>query len=83
MSGLLPLGRISKPHGLKGEIKVFFYGGKLDIITRLERLFVYKKKLEKPLEFKITSLRIQNDATIIGLEGINTIEEASELNCNG
>ncbi|MBI4228828.1 MAG: 16S rRNA processing protein RimM, partial [Deltaproteobacteria bacterium] len=32
-----------------------------------------------PVEFKITNFRIQNDTTIIRLEGINTIEEASEL----
>jgi 16S rRNA processing protein RimM len=76
---LLPLGRISKPHGLNGEVRVFLYSGNLDSITKVNRLFIYQKEHEKPVEFKITNLKIQNNTTIIGLEGINTIEEASEL----
>jgi 16S rRNA processing protein RimM len=76
---LLPLGRISKPHGLNGEVRVFLYSGNLDSITELNRLFIYKKEHEKPVEFNIANLRIQNNTTIIGLEGINTIEEAAEL----
>jgi 16S rRNA processing protein RimM len=76
---LLPIGRISKPHGLNGEVRVFLYSGNLDSITELNRLFIHKKEHEKPVEFNIANLRIQNNTIIIGLEGINTIEEASEL----
>jgi 16S rRNA processing protein RimM len=76
---LLPLGKISKPHGLNGEVRVFLYSGNVDSITRLNRLFIYKKEDEKPVELKISKLRIQNKTTIIGFEGIKTIEEASEL----
>jgi 16S rRNA processing protein RimM len=76
---LLPLGEISKPHGLHGEVKVFLYSGNADSITKLNRLFIYKKEDEKPVEIKISDLRVQNKTTIIRLEGINTIEEASEL----
>lgn len=79
MNELLPVGKISKPHGLKGEVKVFLYGGKLDSITKLNSLFIRKKEDEKPVELKISHLRIQNNTTIIGLEGINTTEEASVL----
>ncbi|MGB7292985.1 MAG: ribosome maturation factor RimM [Thermodesulfobacteriota bacterium] len=76
---LLPLGKISKPHGLNGEVRVFLYSGNVDSITRVDRLFISKKEDEKPVELKISNLRIQNKITIIKLEGVNTIEEASEL----
>ena len=79
MNELLPLGKISKPHGLNGEVRVFLYGGNLDSITKLNSLFICKKEDEKPVELKISHLRIHNNTTIIGLEGINTIEEASGL----
>jgi 16S rRNA processing protein RimM len=77
--GLLPLGRISKPHGLNGEVRIVLYSGNLDSINSVNRLFIYKKEREKPVELRITKLRIQNNTTIIGLEGITTIEEASGL----
>lgn len=79
MNELLPLGRISKPHGLNGEVRVVLYSGNVDSITSVNRLFIYTKGHEKPVELKITSLRIQNKTTILGLEGINTVEEASGL----
>ena len=79
MNELLPLGKISKPHGLNGAVRVFIYSGNLDSITKLDRLYIYKKEHNKPVELKISNLRIQNKTTIIGLEGINTIEEASKL----
>jgi 16S rRNA processing protein RimM len=76
---LLPVGRISKTHGLNGEVRVVLYSGNLDGITKVNRLFIYKKGHEKPIELKITNLRIQNNRTVVGFEGINTIEEASGL----
>ncbi len=76
MSELLPLGRISKPYGLHGEVRVVLYSGNLDSISKLNRFFIYKGEDENPVELKISNLRIKNNTTIVGLEGINTIEEA-------
>jgi 16S rRNA processing protein RimM len=76
---LLPLGKISKPHGLNGEVRIFLYSGNLDSINKLNSLFICKKEDERPVELKISHLRIHNNTTIIAIEGINTVEEASGL----
>ena len=79
MNELVPLGRISKPYGLNGEVRVILYSGNLHGISNVNRLFICKQEHEQPIELKITDLRTQKNTTIIGFEGINTIEEASEL----
>lgn len=79
MNELLPVGRVSKPHGLNGEVSVFLYSGNTDSISELERLFFCKEEHENPLEFQISTRRFRNNKTIIGLEGIDTIEDALEL----
>ncbi len=76
---LLPLGKILKTRGIKGEVKFFPFSGQVDSIINLKRLFIQKKGEEKPKEFKVVRLRSHNKSHFIELKGISTIEDANEL----
>jgi len=77
--GLIAYGKISKTHGLSGEVKLVPSSRELDNVSTLNRVFLAKSKNQPPLEFKITSRRFHKNAAIIKLEGINSIEEAEKI----
>lgn len=70
MKELMSVGQITKPHGIRGEVKVFSLTDSLERFKSLDKVFLDDK------EVKITSVKLQNDRVILKLEGIDSVEEA-------
>jgi len=77
--GLIPFGRVSKTHGLSGEVRIFPFSRKLENLSRIGRIFIQKNREEKPLEFKIVRRRLEKHSAIVELEGIKSVDAAEEL----
>lgn len=72
------IGRILKPHGVRGELKVYPL---TDVPGRFSHLDdVWLESSEEGLTpFRVRGSRAQNELVILSIEGINTPEEAAEL----
>ena len=77
--GLISFGKITKAHGLAGEVKFLPHSGELDNISTLQRIFVYKTQGSPPSELTIAKCRIQRNSAILKIKGVNTIEDAERL----
>lgn len=72
------IGRILKPHGVKGELKAYPLTDVPDRFSHLKE--VWLESSEKGLTpVKVRGSRSQNELVILSLEGINTPEEAAAL----
>ncbi len=77
--GLISFGKITKPHGLGGEVKLSPHSRTLDSFTELTRIFIEKKSSEAPVEFKIKNFRFHKNTAILELQGVGSIEDAQKL----
>ena len=69
---LIPLGRLGRPHGLRGEIRLFPYSDG-EAIVAAKRLYVAGREL------RVASLRRSSDALLIRFDGIETADDAARL----
>ncbi len=72
MKELISIGQITKPHGVRGEVKV------LSLTDSLERFRELDKVLIDGKEVAITSVKLQSDRAILKLEGIDSMDQADE-----
>ncbi|WP_346895956.1 ribosome maturation factor RimM [Clostridium sp. UBA7503] len=70
MRELMSVGQITKPHGVRGEVKVLSLTDSLERFRGLDKVYIDDK------EIKITSVKLQKDRAILKIEGIDSIEEA-------
>jgi 16S rRNA processing protein RimM len=70
MRELMSVGQITKPHGVRGEVKVFSLTDSLERFRELDKVYIDGK------EVNITSVKLQKDRAILKIEGIDSIEEA-------
>ncbi len=74
---LLLIGKVVKPHGIKGEIKVLPYSESVDSFRAADVLCLKAKG--GPLQsFKVTSVRPHKNVFIVGLKEISSINEAEK-----
>lgn len=78
--GLITYGKITKRHGLSGEVKVLPFSRDFNSLNNLKQ--VYIKLNNKAVEFKIIHKKFQKNTAIVKFEGINSPEDADKLvNC--
>ncbi|MCL1822975.1 MAG: ribosome maturation factor RimM [Oscillospiraceae bacterium] len=75
MKKYLEILEITKPHGIKGEMRAKFYCDSIEEISEYETLYFGADK--KPV--KLISCRANKTMVIISLEGIDTVERAQKL----
>jgi 16S rRNA processing protein RimM len=75
MEKYLEILEITKPHGLKGEMRAKYYCDEPDEIEQFETLYLGAEK--QPV--KLASWRPSKNMVIIELENISTIEQAGKL----
>ncbi|SHJ42788.1 16S rRNA processing protein RimM [Hathewaya proteolytica DSM 3090] len=73
MKEFLVIGEICKPHGVKGEVKVFSLTDNLSRFKELESVLINNK------EYAIESCKLQSDRVILKLEGVNSMDEAERF----
>ncbi|MGL4731621.1 MAG: ribosome maturation factor RimM [Clostridium sp.] len=72
MKEFMSIGQITKPHGVRGEVKVFSLTDSLEEFTTLEKVYIDDE------ERKITSCKLQSDRAILKIEGIESMNDAEK-----
>jgi 16S rRNA processing protein RimM len=75
---LFPIGRVVKPHGIKGKVKVEYFGEDLDRLSLYREIFI-KDDRDKPEAYEVLETIPQPPRLILRLKGIERIEEAEPL----
>jgi len=75
---LIAYGKVIKPHGLSGEVKVLPFSGELSSFKNFNNLYI-SQEINNPTKFIISRRRNQKDSIIVKLEGIDTIDDAEHL----
>ena len=75
---LFPIGRVVKPHGVKGRVKVEYFGEDLRRITLYREIFIKDEK-DNPEAYEVLEAIPQPPRLILRLKGIERIEEAEPL----
>lgn len=74
----LLVGTVSKPHGIKGEIKVFLYSGDPNDFDHYPELILVDAKGQERLS-PVVSFRPQGNLALVHLQGLSTRNESEEL----
>jgi 16S rRNA processing protein RimM len=75
---LFPIGRVIKPHGVKGRIKVEYYGVDLQGLSFYREIFIEDAR-GRPEAYEILEATPQPPRLILRLKGIEKAEEAGSL----
>jgi len=75
---LLPIGRVIKPHGVKGKMKVEYFGQDLHRFFFYHEVFIENEK-GRPEPYEILEANPQPPRLIVRLKGIDKIEDATPL----
>ena len=75
MEKYLEILEITKPHGLKGEMRAKYYCDDPDEVMEFDILYLGAEK--NPV--KLTSCRVSKSMVVIGIDGISTIEQVQKL----
>ena len=81
--GLIIYGKITKKHGLLGEVKVHVFSGDFDNLKNLKQIYIETPSDRNPQKFNITNVRTHKNSAIVKIKGINTPEIADKFkNCH-
>jgi 16S rRNA processing protein RimM len=75
---LLPIGRVIKPHGIKGKMKVEYFGEDLHRFFFYREIFIEDEK-GRPESYEILEASPHPPRLIVRLKGIEKIEDAMPL----
>jgi 16S rRNA processing protein RimM len=75
---LFPIGRVVKPHGVRGKVKVEYFGEDLHRFSLYREIFIEDEK-GKPEPYEVLEAVPQPPRLILRLKGIEKIEEAEPL----
>jgi 16S rRNA processing protein RimM len=75
---LLPIGRVIKPHGIKGKMKVEYFGEDLHRFFFYREIFIEDEK-GRPESYEILEASPHPPRLILRLKGIEKIEDAMPL----
>jgi len=75
---LIEIGKIIKPHGIRGEVKVIPFTDRPEQFIEISSLYVEREE-EEGEWIAVERARIQNRFVLLLLEGIKSIEDAEQL----
>jgi 16S rRNA processing protein RimM len=75
---LLLLGKVVRPHGLTGLLRVWSYAQSGDSFQRLERVFIRKRSGEIH-QYKLSSFRPYKKLFLMEIEGVGSLEDAESF----
>jgi len=76
---LVLLGKITKPHGIRGEVKVYPYSGEPEDFSRFFSVLLAADENADPVEYRIKRARVQKNSALLQLEGCETRNDAEKL----
>jgi len=77
--GVLPVGEITRPHGIKGEMKVYPYSGNPENLQAYSRVLVEMPGEAEAQSFALRSCRSQGQFAVIRLAGVDSRSQAELL----
>ncbi|HXX33154.1 MAG TPA: ribosome maturation factor RimM [Thermodesulfobacteriota bacterium] len=75
---LFPIGRVVKPHGVKGRVKVDYFGKDLRLPSFYHEIFIEDEE-GKPESYEVLETVPQPPRLILRLKGIEKVEETKPL----
>lgn len=76
---LVLYGKITKRHGLSGEVKVIAFGGRPDALGGARRIYVGVPGEPRPATFDVSRSGVRGNAAVLKLRGVDTPEDADGL----
>ncbi len=76
---LVLLGKITKPHGIRGEVKVYPYSGEPGDFSRFATILLAADENAEPVAYRIKQARVQKNCALLQLEGCETRNDAEQL----
>lgn len=73
------IGKVTKAHGIKGELKIIAFSGQPESITRHKAFFLVSKQGQITPAFKVIRSRAGNKSVIVQLAVINNRNDAEKL----
>ena len=75
----LLIGKVVKPHGIKGEVKLKPYAGDVSNIPNYDEMLLRKPDSEEGLLCSVSRLRLTGKMAIIKFDGVDTCNDAEAL----
>jgi 16S rRNA processing protein RimM len=75
---LLEIGKIVKPQGLKGRIKVLSYVESDELLKSLDEVFIRQGR-DETVRFGLKSLQVKGRCFYLEMDGVESIEQAQAL----
>jgi len=76
---LVLLGKVTKPHGIRGEVKVYPYSGEPEKFSQFSRVLLAATQDAEAVEYRMKRARVQKNLVLLQLEGCETRNDAEEL----
>lgn len=73
------IGEIVKPHGIRGEVKVYAYSEQPENFQHYKKIVLLEPAGSRPESYNITKYRAQGKLAILQLQGVATREAAENL----
>lgn len=77
--GIIYYGKITKAHGLAGEVKLLPFSRQPDALSTIKDIFIEITPGGDPEKFKVTRCRLSRGSAIIKFEGIDSVDDAEKL----
>ena len=76
---LVLLGKITKPHGIRGEVKVYPYSGEPENLLHYSRVLITADEEADFVPYRVERARVQKNSVLLQLENCSTRNDAEEL----
>jgi len=76
---LVLLGKVTKPHGIRGELKVYPYSGEPENFSQYSRVLLAAGSDSIPVEYTVKRARVQKNIALLQLEGCDTRNDAEAM----
>ena len=73
------IGKITKPHGIRGEVKIYPYSGIPENFLHYSRVLLAADDRAAPKEYKVERARVQKNSVLVQLQGCHTRTQAETL----
>ena len=73
------LGKVTKPHGIRGEVKVYPFSGQPENFLHYREVFFALREEGERIPYTVEKCRVQGNQVLLQLKGCSTRSEAEEL----
>ena len=75
---LLPVGKVLKPHGIKGLIRAWSYARTMQSFQHSGSIF-FRQDNQEPAEYRVLDIKPHKNFFILRIEGLHNFEDADRL----